>query len=882
MGRIGIRSSKILALFILLFMTLPPDTAALNRTAPPDVLDTSNQRGALIDPSAPLHPNWPHANSRDIPASLDWSDIDGESFVSGVRNQWGCGSCWDFAAVAMLEAQSMIRNQQPDTDPDFSEQYVLSCIHDPNDCQGGYASHACTFLHTEGTPNDSCLEYEGIDTIPCSDACEDVNDQLHRMSPWSYVTTSYYDVEAIKQALQWGPVLTWMRIHDDFSQLDDWTIYTGEGSTYTGWNHFVLITGYDDANQCWHVKNSYGTSFGRDGYFRIAYENACWFGLYTIAGYYEPPATSIELGLTLDDMQETYSDYEVEVRVFSDGGDLLTYVPFTVTSSRGRVREADGDTGESGIGHAVIRTEFSGMAVVAASALHQHESVMTYFVVGPADALEPVAAIPETGDLEAAAVTWSPDGNTLAVAYLDGSDGLVQFIDVDTWQVTSEIEHDSRACGLAYNPDGDKIVVAFSNEIMIYNALTGQLLDGTDDVDGNPGDSRSTIWPLADTIITPEITSGDDALCVLSSALSVLQTFTVGSFGSAGVSVSGGFIHLSTGSGPDQVQCYHLSNFSHLHTFNINNPISGAANPAGTRLAITRSDDDIGIYDTSSWELVSTITGLFTDEQAFMSWSPDASTIAGIDRDDSMWVFDYDSSNDTGQVLASRHVGGNGSEGMVAWHPGGATLAVSTPGNGVFLFTPRDEFDPTLSVEHPNDGAIINEETVLVGGTATDQAGMRVVVVSNGDWQDKDFDLDDGFAIDVPLQGGDNEIIIRGVDNSLRSTEMVLHVHRTVTSVHDSGEPILFRGYPPAPNPANPGTVLAYDLPDQRRVTLGIYDVSGRVVRHLIQGEMQSQGHQQAYWDGRDDHHSSVSSGVYFCRVTAGKDQAIQRFCLVK
>ena len=56
-------------------------------------------------------------------------------------------------------------------------------------------------------------------------------------------------------------------------------------------NHCVLIVGYDDVNQCFIVKNSWGTGWGEAGYFRIAYSECSGtsnFGMYTIA--YSPQA----------------------------------------------------------------------------------------------------------------------------------------------------------------------------------------------------------------------------------------------------------------------------------------------------------------------------------------------------------------------------------------------------------------------------------------------------------------------------------------------------------------------------------------------------------------------------------------------------------------
>lgn len=856
---------------------------SLVKTAPPEVLDTEGQPGARIDPDAPALPNWPRDQIRDIPTQLDWRNYDGNSYVSGIRDQGTCGSCWDFAAVAMLESQSMIHLQQPNTDPDFSEQFVLSCIDGANDCIGGHASHACAFLQSTGTPNESCMAYEDDDTVPCDDVCPEYQDQLHRIALWWYVTTSVYDPAAIKQALQIGPVVTWMRIHEDFHDLRDWSIYDGEGSSYTGKNHQVLIVGYDDTEACWIAKNSYGTKWGQDGFFRIAYDNACWFGLHTIVGTYDPPATNIDLQVTLEDMQPTYSDYEVEVRVYGDNDNLLTYIPFSITTSRGQVIESDPDTGGFGIGRATIRTHESGAAVIAVTAVQQTASINTTFVVGVPEQLTPIGSITEPGNFDPAAVTWSPDGNTLAIAYYSGTTGLVQYIDVNTWTIRSSLNPGARAFGLAYNPVGSRLVVAHSGRIAIYDPETGTSLDETNIIGGNASDSRSTYWPTDTKIITPHITSGDDRLCVLSSSLNLLASFTVGSFSSAGYSVAGNLIHLSTNTGTDQVKCYYLSNNSHRHTFSIDDPLSAAANPSGTRLAIARRDDDIGVYNTANWNLVTTITGAFDDLMAFMSWSSDPTTFAGIDWDSNLWVFDYNEGNDSGTPIGTRFVGGNGRDGMVAWHPGGLALAVLAPGAGVKVFAPRDGFDPVLTVNSPADGATVTTSSVQLQGSASDANGVRAVIATCGAWSEADTDLSNGFDMTVPLDVGANQIVVRTVDGALRSAESEIHVERLeFTDVGDEVWPTDFVAYPCTPNPANPGTVIEYSLPDTRSVSIAVYDITGRMVRRLMVNELQTRGRHHSTWHGRDEADRAVASGVYFCRIVAGTEQQVQRVSLVR
>lgn len=74
-----------------------------------------------------------------------------------------------------------------------------------------------------------------------------------------------------------------------------------------------------------------------------------------------------------------------------------------------------------------------------------------------------------------------------------------------------------------------------------------------------------------------------------------------------------------------------------------------------------------------------------------------------------------------------------------------------------------------------------------------------------------------------------------------------------------------------SPNPFNPSTTISYYLPERMRVRLDVYDVSGRLVARLADGE-QERGDRVVQWDGRCIRGGRVSSGVYYYRLQAGKE----------
>ncbi len=86
---------------------------------------------------------------------------------------------------------------------------------------------------------------------------------------------------------------------------------------------------------------------------------------------------------------------------------------------------------------------------------------------------------------------------------------------------------------------------------------------------------------------------------------------------------------------------------------------------------------------------------------------------------------------------------------------------------------------------------------------------------------------------------------------------------------------------PAHPNPFNPQTVLEYSLPEAQQVELSIFDLSGRMVRRLEQGQ-RAAGNHTVTWQGEDDQGRRVPSGMYLARFTAGRVSQTQRLMLVK
>jgi C1A family cysteine protease len=235
----------------------------------------------LIDPGTATLISLPKLISP--PAVFDWRDNNG-NWMTPVKNQgWTtpwmnrtCGSCWDFAGVAAIEAWWKIHHAEPDSQIDLSEQFILSC--GELDCwSGGTVEYVYDFARTMGIPTEACFPYRADDSIPCDSACANWQDEAVTIPGYGYITWDKAKIENLKSAVFRRPVAASLNVYQDF-------LYYKEGVYEHVWGdflygHAVVITGWNDDEQSWICKNSFGTSWGDGGYFRIKW-GECEIGTY--------------------------------------------------------------------------------------------------------------------------------------------------------------------------------------------------------------------------------------------------------------------------------------------------------------------------------------------------------------------------------------------------------------------------------------------------------------------------------------------------------------------------------------------------------------------------------------------------------------------------
>lgn len=198
------------------------------------------------------------------PASIDWST---KGAVTPVKDQGNCGSCWSFSATGALEGAYQIKYGTLNS---YSEQHLVSCDTLDSGCNGGWMDNAFKWTKQNGgLCTESGYPYTSGSTGnsgSCSASCS----KDSKVAPASYTDVTKNSDDALVDALSKQPVSVAIQANQPAFQLYKSGVLTGNCGTRL--DHGVLAVGYGtwtDGTPYYKVKNSWGTSWGMDGYVLI-------------------------------------------------------------------------------------------------------------------------------------------------------------------------------------------------------------------------------------------------------------------------------------------------------------------------------------------------------------------------------------------------------------------------------------------------------------------------------------------------------------------------------------------------------------------------------------------------------------------------------------
>jgi cathepsin B len=207
--------------------------------------------------------------TESVPAEFDaakqWS-----SLMHPIRNQQRCGSCWAFSAAEVLGDRFAIATGK--ASPVLSTEDMVSCDTGDQGCRGGMLPNAWKYLENTGTVTDACFPYTagGGKAATCRHSCEDSE------SFKKYKAKSVYAINGVlnmqKEIMKNGPIQVAFKVYRSFMSYKSGVYQKHVWEFLPQGGHAVKIVGWgtEAGTDYWRVANSWGTTWGENGFFKIA------------------------------------------------------------------------------------------------------------------------------------------------------------------------------------------------------------------------------------------------------------------------------------------------------------------------------------------------------------------------------------------------------------------------------------------------------------------------------------------------------------------------------------------------------------------------------------------------------------------------------------
>ncbi len=774
------------------------------------------------------------------------------------------------------------------------------------------------------------MPYQANDDVSCDSITEGWEETSVIIPGWGYITLEEANVINIKNALMHHSVSAHYDVYEDFSSYNG-GIYEHTFGDYVA-GHAILIVGWEDENQCWIVKNSWGSNWGENGYFRIRW-GSCGMGK-NIPFIYDELVDDIDITFSQENIAiELPAGSEVSETISITNNGNQTIDLYTTDSQNPNIFHRSGYQSYDG------QSWWCGLKNIKGYGNHWLQYL-------------------ETPNINLSSVTnpqlnfnakWSMETSGGAQSPYDGWDGWNVWISTDNGESYSVIEpvfpiYTNSALWAFGEPEqgwnmGTSIAgwSGYSNqweEVQFdFSEYSGENIKIRFALASDMGYSSSDDATLNGLFIDNIFIHDDGTEIFLDTAGtdSQMEQIGFGDLENTWMDIDYNSNRLASGESMDLILNCTAPNETGKYSGNINFMSNNNNQPLpelAITLQVTRPENDIAIenifipgsiFSSLIDQAIGTnivnngTTNCNNIEIEFVENSENKHEILILENIlagevktlwfSPEWLKNIIDPNITIKIKNSDDIMSNNSD-SISYTNDYRLDNFETFNNYWILtdncsYTLSDVYDGLYALKFLDGNSATYKKAIKINTSAlTFEFYAKTQNLTNPSELIFEFSYDKinwtlcdsiqiisdsyehySFGLDVDISK--EKIWFRIIDNQSRGNSIFIDdicVSNYVTAIDDDESVIInqFSLSQNYPNPFNPTTVIGYQIPQKTKVELNVYDLSGRLIENLV-NKNQSSGNYKITWDA-----TNYPSGIYFYKLNTDQNVDVQKMVLMK